>query len=271
MANSPRRRSPDLTTPRPVRAVKNPLEELISASDWCLFLDVDGTLLEVAATPDSVHVDDALRGLLSRVDRALGGAVALVSGRTIAELDRLFEPRRWPAAGVHGLERRDAHGHWHVAEQADPEAMGQARERLRLLSSRLPGTLFEDKGVSVAVHYRLAPGVEDELRRESRIIARETGEDFLLLEGRKVLELRPKGTTKAGAIRAFLAEPPFARRSPIFIGDDVTDEEALADVQRMGGLAVAVGDRVDAMMRLSGPRDVRAFLEDLAELGSPGA
>lgn len=147
--------------------------------------------------------------------------------------------------------------------------MARARERLQQLSSRFPGTLFEDKGLSIAVHYRRAPNVEDELRRESRAIARETGENFLLLEGRKVLELRPRGMTKADAIRAFLAEPPFARRLPIFIGDDVTDEEALADVQRMGGLGVAVGDRVDAMMRLSGPRDVRAFLEDLAEAGSP--
>jgi trehalose 6-phosphate phosphatase len=234
-----------------------------------LFLDVDGTLLDLAETPDSVHVDEGLRGLMSRVDRTLEGGVALVSGRTIAELDRLFEPRRWPAAGVHGLERRDARGHWHVSDTVEPDAMGQARERLRQLSSLFPGTLFEDKGLSVAVHYRLAPGVEDELRRESRLIARETGESFFLLEGRKVLELRPKGTTKAGAIRAFLAEPPFEGRMPIFIGDDVTDQEALAYVQRMGGLAVAVGDRVEAMMRLSCPRDVRAFLEDLAEQGSP--
>lgn len=245
------------------------MEAIISESRWCLFLDVDGTLLELAATPDSVHVDDALLGLLSRVSRALQGAVALVSGRPISELDRLFRPRRWPAAGVHGLERRDAQGHWHVAALRDEGAMTHARERLRQLSGRLPGTLFEDKGFSVAVHYRGAPDAEEDLRRESRLIARETGGNFLLLEGHKVLELCPKGASKAGAIRAFLGEPPFADRRPIFLGDDVTDEAALADVERMGGLSIAVGDRVNGMLRLSGPRDVRAFLEDLAEKGAP--
>jgi trehalose 6-phosphate phosphatase len=241
----------------------------ISESRWCLFLDVDGTLLEIAATPRAVCVEPSLHELLSRVNFALRGAVALVSGRPVADLDRLFAPRRWPAAGVHGLERRDAAGHWHAHPPVDEARIGIARSRLRRLSARLPGTIVEDKGPTVALHYRQAPQHEEVARREVRSIARDIGGDFHLLEGSMVLELRPQGASKADAIRAFLLEPPFAGTRPIFIGDDLTDQEALADVERMGGLSVAVGDRVQAMSRVSGPRDVRVFLEELAETGVP--
>jgi trehalose 6-phosphate phosphatase len=238
---------------------------------WCLFLDVDGTLLELAPTPDGVRVEPTLRDLLSRVNRKLGGAVALISGRTIDDLDRLFEPQRWPAAGVHGLERRDSTGRRQLAHDVDAAAVARARDRLRDLAARLPGTFVEDKGLAVALHYGQTPHFEHELRRESRAIARAIGADLRLLEGRMVLELRPAGATKADAIHAFLAEPPFAGRRPIFMGDDITDEEGLAAVERIGGLSVAVGDRVQAMSRASGPRDVHVFLEELAESGVPEA
>lgn len=223
----------------------------------------------MAATPQDVRVEPSLHELLSRVSVALQGAVALVSGRPVADLDRLFAPRRWPAAGVHGLERRDAAGNWHAHPSVDETKIGHARARLRQLSTRLPGTIVEDKGPTVALHYRQAPQHEDLVRREVRAIARDIGGDFHLLEGRMVLELRPEGADKADAVRAFLGEPPFAGGRPIFIGDDVTDQAALAEVQRLGGLSVAVGDRVHAMMRVSGPRDVRVFLEELAESGVP--
>lgn len=245
------------------------LEEPIPDPSWCLFLDVDGTLLELAPTPDGVRVEPSLRELLSRVNRRLGGAVALISGRTIDDLDRLFEPQRWPAAGVHGLERRDATGRRHVAHEVDSAAVASARERLRDLAARLPGTLVEDKGLAVALHYRQTPHFEHELRRESRAIARAIGADFRLLEGRMVLELRPAGATKVDAIRAFLAEPPFVGRRAIFMGDDITDQDGLAEVERIGGLSVAVGDRVQGMVRAGGPRDVHVFLEELAESGRP--
>jgi len=223
----------------------------------------------MAATPRDVCVEPSLQDLLSRVNFALQGAVALVSGRPVADLDRLFAPRRWPAAGVHGLERRDAAGHWHTYPPVDQARIGIARGRLRRLSARLPGTIVEDKGPTVALHYRQAPQHEELARREARAIARDIGGDFYLLEGRMVLELRPDGANKADAIRAFLLEPPFAGRRPIFIGDDVTDQEALLDVERAGGLSVAVGDRVQAMTRVSGPGHVRALLEELAETGVP--
>ena len=195
--------------------------------------------------------------------------MALISGRTIGDLDSLFAPRQWPASGVHGLERRDSTGRWHVADSVDTETVARARDRIRELSNRFPGTLVEDKGLAVALHYRLAPQFEHELRRELRTLTSDLGAEFRLLEGRMVLEVRPGGPTKADAIRAFLAEPPFVGRWPIFMGDDTTDEDGLAAVERLGGLSVAVGDRVQGMVRVSGPRDVLVFLEELAETGAP--
>ena len=223
----------------------------------------------MAATPDGVHVEPSLNGLLARVSSALQGALALVSGRPVADLDRLFSPRRWPAAGVHGLERRDAAGHWHAHPPVDEARIDQARTLLHRLSADLPGTIVEDKGPTVALHYRQAPQHEDQARSGARAIARDIGGDFHLLEGRKVLELRPDGASKADAVRAFLDEPPFEGSRPIFVGDDVTDQAALAEVERVGGLSVAVGDRVDGMIRVASPRDVRLFLERLAMTGAP--
>jgi trehalose 6-phosphate phosphatase len=245
------------------------MEWRISDPLWCLFLDVDGTLLDIAPTPHSVHVEPALQTLLTRLRTVLDGAVALISGRPILELDRLFAPQRLPAAGVHGLERRDSLGRWHSQNGFDAAAIASARERLRELADRLPGTLLEDKGMALALHYRQVPHLEGEVLRGARAVIRALGSRLALLEGRRVIEVRPGGATKADAIRDFLAESPFLGRRPIFIGDDVTDARALEDVERMGGLSVAVGDRVEAMIRVAGPRDVRGFLEELAETGAP--
>lgn len=216
-----------------------------------------------------MHVDPALHTLLTRLRTVLDGSVALISGRPIMELDRLFAPQRLPAAGVHGLERRDSLGRWHSQNGFDAAAIASARERLRELAGRLPGTLLEDKGMALAMHYRQVPQLEEEVLRGARAIIRALGSRLALLEGRMVVELRPAGATKADAIRDFLNEAPFRGRRPIFIGDDVTDERALEDVERRGGLSVAVGDRVQAMIRVGGPRDVREFLEELAETGAP--
>ena len=247
------------------------MERRTTVTHWCLFLDVDGTLLEFAATPDAVHVDPALLDLLSRVRAALGDAVALVSGRPIVELDRLFGPRRWAAAGVHGLERRDSLGRWHSQNGFDLAMVQRARERLRQLSDRLPGTFLEDKGLAIALHYRQTPQAGPLIRTETRAVLREVGGRLVMLEGDMVMEVRPEGSTKADAVEAFLREPPFVDRQPIFVGDDVTDAGALELVERRGGLSVAVGDRVQAMLRVAGPRDVRVFLEDLATTGAPVA
>jgi trehalose 6-phosphate phosphatase len=225
---------------------------------------VDGTLLDIAATPDAVVVDAALPVLLLDVRDALGGALALVSGRSLEQLDALFAPNSWAAAGLHGLERRDASGRIHRVAEADP-ALDEARVALADVVARAPGALLEDKGRSIAVHYRSAPALAHVLRRELKAIAARLGEDFHVLEGRRVLELKPVAATKARAIEAFLAEAPFAGRLPMFIGDDVTDLDGFAAVEAAGGVSIAVGDRVEAMMRVASPRDVRVLLSDLAE------
>jgi trehalose 6-phosphate phosphatase len=235
-----------------------------STDDWCLFLDVDGTLLDIAPTPDDVVVDPSLAGLLQRVRDALDGALALVSGRSLEQLDALFAPTAWPAAGLHGLERRDASGRIHHPGPADP-ALDAARQSLADVVARAPGALLEDKRHSLALHYRAAPALEHILRREIRAIAARLGSAFHVLEGRRVLELKPVAATKARAIESFLAEAPFAGRRPMFIGDDVTDLDGFAAVEAAGGVSIAVGDRVEAMLRVASPRDVRVLLADIAE------
>lgn len=231
---------------------------------WCLFLDVDGTLLEISPTPEAVCVDATLLELMVAAARELDGAVALVSGRPIKTLDELFAPLRWPVAGLHGLERRDAAGRMYVTA-TDDARLDAARHALQALAATIPGTLLEDKGRTIALHYRAVPEREHELRRAMQALAAGLGDQYQLLEGKRVLELKPASANKADAIRAYLSEPPFAGRRPLFIGDDVTDLDGFAAVERVGGVSVAVGDRVEAQVRVSSPRDVRALLWDLIE------
>ncbi|RPI17042.1 MAG: trehalose-phosphatase [Lysobacterales bacterium] len=232
---------------------------------WCLFLDVDGTLLEIAPTPDAVRVTEPLLELLERTRDSMQGAAALVSGRSIATVDELFAPLRWPVAGLHGLERRDAAGRMHVAPATTDRAFEAARAALAEIAAATPGALFEDKGPTVALHWRAVPELEAELRRRLRPIAQRLGPAYQSLEGRRVFEIKPATASKGSAIRAFLAEPPFLGRRPMFVGDDVTDLDGFAVVDDLGGLSVAVGDAVEAQMRVASPRDVRALLADLAE------
>jgi trehalose 6-phosphate phosphatase len=240
----------------------------VDGDAWCLFLDVDGTLLEIAPTPDAVRVDEHLRHLLADVSHALDGAMALVSGRAIAALDRLFAPRRWPAAGLHGIERRDSTGclHHHTPVRQD---LDRAREALLQLAARTPGILIEDKGPAIAVHYRAVPEVEPTLRRVLTGVAAGLAPEYHLLEGKRVFEIKPATATKADAVRAFMREPPFAGRRPVYVGDDVTDVDGFTAVESAGGLSVAVGDRVRAQMQVASPRDVRALLADLSGRHSP--
>jgi trehalose 6-phosphate phosphatase len=229
-----------------------------------LFLDVDGTLLEIAPTPDAVHVGKSLLTLMNDVHHALGGAVALVSGRPLRVLDELFAPLVWPAAGVHGMERRDAAGR--VFERAlFTTPLQGARDYLAGLVAETPGTLLEDKGCALALHYRAAPQSESTLRRRVQGVVATLGPDYHLLEGKRVFEIKPTAGNKADAIRAFMQEKPFFGTRPIFVGDDATDLDGFAAVEAAGGISVAVGDRVDGQVRLASPRDVRALLADLAE------
>lgn len=222
-------------------------------SRWALFLDVDGTLIEFAPTPDAVKVGRRLVDLLGRLDAVLGGAAALVSGRPIAKLDDLFQPLRLPAAGVHGLERRDTAGQVTTAA-IDCTALDRARIAFARFAADNPGVVLEDKGLSVAMHFRLAPHAETELNRLADRVQHELGPDFRLQFGKMLVELRPAGADKGSAIQAFMAEPPFAGRVPVFIGDDVTDEDGFATVNRLGGHSVRVGpaDDTNAQWRAAG-------------------
>jgi trehalose 6-phosphate phosphatase len=230
---------------------------------WSLFLDVDGTLLEIAETPESVCVDKSLLPLMADVQHALDGAVALVSGRPLHAIDELFAPLVWPAAGIHGLERRDAAGRI-VRCQLPAGAMTAARDQLAQVASMTPGTLLEDKGCALALHYRAAPQREAALRLAAQEIVAALGPEYHVQEGKSVLEIKPVMSNKADAIRAFMREPPFAGRRPVFVGDDFTDLDGFAAVEAADGISISVGDRIDGQVRLASPRDVRALLARLA-------
>ncbi len=232
-------------------------------SPWCLFLDVDGTLLDLADSPGAVVVPPDLLGLLERLRQRAAGALALISGRTIVELDRLFEPRRFPAAGTHGCERRSADGAVSVVPVVR-EQLATVREGLRQIVERHPGLLLEDKGAALALHFLHAPHLEGALRREAALLAAPLVPDFAVLDGHAVIEIKPALHTKDSAVSAFMVEPPFAGRTPVYLGDDQTDYGGFAAVRRHAGIAIAVGPRVSADWWLPGPAAVRTWLEQLA-------
>ncbi len=233
--------------------------DLLPPDEWCLFLDVDGTLLELADTPFDTVADDALRTLLRRLSERLGGALALVSGRSIGYLDALFAPLRLPIAGLHGVERRAASGAL-SGSAVDASRLDAARATLAALVAAHPGTLLEDKGRTVAVHFRLAPHTASVIRHAVARVAATLGPAYHTQEGDMMLEIKPTGFSKGDAIDAFLREPPFAGRKPVFVGDDLTDLDGFKVVESRGGASIAVGPRVTGRYHLADPRAVRAWL-----------
>ncbi len=209
---------------------------------WAFFLDIDGTLLTIAATPRAVHVEEALLTLLKRLQKLSDGALAVISGRTLTDIDALFTPLRLPAAGLHGLERRRADGVIVNAGAAE-DGVAPLRPALAAFAAAHPGVLLEDKGKSIALHYRQAPGCGLALRRFARRLAAGAGPQLRVIEGRKVVELQPGASDKGRAIATFLEEPPFAGRRPFFAGDDRTDEDGFLAVNRLGGISLKVAAR----------------------------
>jgi trehalose 6-phosphate phosphatase len=210
------------------------------ASAWALFLDVDGTLIEIADHPDAVRVEPRVLTILTSLHHTLGGAIALVSGRPIATLDRLFAPLRLAAAGLHGLERRDAAGDRHCTAVRGP-AVEDAAAALAAFARSHPGALVEDKGLTVALHVRGVPAAANAAKRLGVQLARRYAGQIEVQQGKMVIELRPPGPDKGAVVGAFLTEPPFAGRVPVFVGDDVTDEGGFAETNRRGGHSVRVG------------------------------
>lgn len=212
-----------------------------SADALAIFLDVDGTLIELSDHPTGVLVSDALRGLITALQDATNGAVALVSGRSIAQLDDLFGPLRFAAAGLHGLERRDPDGRRSSSGSAPP-ALDDARAALRAFASANPGVLVEDKAGTVALHYRNAPQHEAAARELVDGIVAASDGTVELLSGKMVLEIKPPNIDKGQAIASFMEDPPFRGRRPVFAGDDLTDEAGFVAVNRLDGISIGVGE-----------------------------
>jgi len=247
-----------------------PTPPLLSA-DVALFLDLDGTLLEIAATPGGVAVGDDLRALLARLSERLDGAVALVSGRPIAQLDRLLHPLRLCAAGQHGLEWRGADGllHHHTAPVVPPDLL----DALQAFVTAHPGTILEPKGASVALHYRNRPEAGHAASAAVTALADDQPGAWDVLHGKMVVELRPAGVHKGVGIARLLHGAPFADRVPVFAGDDWTDEDGFDTVNELAGIAIAVGMRRHTRARygLADVPAVRAWLaRSAAALGTTG-
>ncbi|MET0657828.1 MAG: trehalose-phosphatase, partial [Steroidobacteraceae bacterium] len=189
---------------------------------WCLFLDIDGTLLDIAPTPDSVNVDQALLNLLRRLERACDGAIALITGRPITAVDALFAPLHLPVAGVHGFERRNAQGHYFRPGFVGA-GLSYLRSEVKALAQSFHGVLLEVTGCAFAVHYRQAPILEETIRLRLARLVSAALPAFELLDGDHVVEIKPVEHDKSTAIEAFMQEEPFTGRMPVFIGDDSTD------------------------------------------------
>jgi trehalose 6-phosphate phosphatase len=263
--------APVAPLPPPFAGPILPAPALVDVARDAVFLDIDGTLLEFAHGPDAVRVPSGLPARLQGLHRRLGGALAVVSGRALASIDRLLAPARLPAAGLHGLERRDAGGGLHI-HPVDDAALGAIIAMLERDFASIPGIHLEAKGMAVAIHFRGAPDRADEIAARLGRLGPALGPAFEIQPGAMVFEIKPRGADKGTAIAAFLAEPPFAGRRPVFLGDDLTDEHGFEAVNRRDGLSVIVGTRVPtcAGARLSGVEAVHDWLADLG-LADPAA
>lgn len=236
-------------------------------SRMALFLDLDGTLAEIAPTPQAVTPLARRTRLVRRASQLLGGRLAVVSGRPIREIDHILEGAAPAAAGLHGLERRDDTGAF--SAPAPHPGLAEARRELEAFVLGRKGLFLEDKKLSLALHFRLAPDVARQARTLVQMVAEQTG--LLSLEGDCVAELRPPGANKGDALVAFMRQPPFKGAVPVFVGDDITDEDGFRAARLAGGAGVLVGPprRSHAQWRLDDVTAVLAWLE--AGLGSERA
>ena len=231
--------------------------------DWAYFFDVDGTLVDFADTPAAVRVSEKLRELLQELYRCAGGAVALMSGRPIVDIDALFPSVRLPAAGQHGAERRDAAGH--ATRHAPTQDLTPARQRLAQAIVDKPGLFLEDKGLSLALHYRRIPGLAGFVHQTMEALLSDLDGAYCLQQGKSVLELKPTGRDKGRALLEFMDEPPFAGRTPVFVGDDATDEYGFATVNQLGGYSIKVGaGETVARWRLENVKAVQQWLRSIS-------
>lgn len=235
-----------------------------SVEGRALFLDVDGTLLDIADRPEDVQVPPHLLDSLALLAARLEGALALVSGRSLARLRQFFPDLSCGLAGLHGAEIAYPGG-THAAVQRSPELQG-AIEALSGIAAAWPGVEIEDKGGAFAAHYRLAPRFASAVEVEMERLARRLGDQVVVQKGKCVIEIRPAGHDKGTALLEFMSQPPFAGRTPVAVGDDLTDEAMFRAANELGGLSVKVGAQGDTLARgiVSSPGDVRAWIADVA-------
>ena len=236
-----------------------------------ILLDIDGTILDLAPSPQQVWVPPGLRRTLARIDDLTGGAMALVSGRSLVDIDLIFSPLQLAAIGGHGAEMRSSAG---ATPYLRATPLGAALKRkLASLTELGPGVLVEDKDYSLALHYRLAPDKETALRDAVAAICAHAPKGFVeILPGKQVIEIKPAGINKAEAVRELMSVPPFAGRNPIFIGDDTTDEPVFGVIAKFGGLGFSVGRiMADSNGHFDKPESVRAWLTRVAAEGVSAA
>jgi trehalose 6-phosphate phosphatase len=231
-----------------------------------LLLDLDGTLIDIGPSPFEVDVSDELRASLKRLFELTGGALALVSGRSIADLDQLFSPLKLPSIGGHGAEMRlqgSEITRWAVT--LSPEL----RKRLAQASSLHPGIVVEDKGYSLALHYRRAPDYEDSLLRHIAACCAAFSEEVTeVMPGKALFEVKRPGVNKGEGVRTLMTKPPFAGRMPVFIGDDVTDESVFEVLPDLGGKGFSVSRQFEGVSGIfESPAHVRRALHRLAAGG----
>lgn len=229
---------------------------------WALFLDVDGTLVDFVDQPDKLKASPKLIEILRDLDRLTRGAIGLVSGRTIASVDAIFEPLLIPIAGVHGHERRDGLGHTHRA-RVDERALSMARPRFHEVVDRHPGAFVEEKGQAIALHYRRAEAAAADVETLAFELEHQLPAPFCVQRGKMVVEIRSCDHSKGSAIEAFMKEPPFQDRIPVFVGDDATDEYGFQWVNEHQGMSIKVGpEESSARFRMEGVEQVVRWLED---------
>lgn len=237
-----------------------------SPDGWAFFLDIDGTLIDIAATPDSVVVPSDLPPLLAGVAQGAGGALALVTGRDMATVDGLFAPFRLPVGAVHGALIRGTAGE--VAGDAPHPGLAEVRRRLEPFAAEHPAALIEDKGTAIAVHFRADPALEGEARETVEAAVAASGPGLTVQPGKMVFEIRPAGANKGLALRILMQDDAFRGRRPVAVGDDLTDEAMFVAALDAGGLALRVGappaQGSAAEVAFAGPEDVRRWLALLA-------
>jgi trehalose 6-phosphate phosphatase len=246
------------------------LPELPSLRELAILLDIDGTLIELAPTPRAIVVPEGLVATLNGLLQHTAGALALVSGRSLADIDWVFAPEKFPAVGGHGAEMRLS-ADMEAVDVHAPAMEKELKRRLAAVAEIDPKILVEDKGYSLALHYRLAPHAEKTIYAEvARIRAELSSAPLQVLPGKSVLEIKHAGFTKATGVRELMSRAPFKGRRPLFIGDDVTDESVFDIMPDFAGFSFSVGREARAVSgHFGAPADVRAFLAQLLRGNQP--